>query len=177
MIDQASVLPAVGFPPIAAADARLLILGTLPSPQSLRAGRYYAHPRNAFWPIIATLCALPAEADDAQRKSALLARRIALWDVCRCAVRPGSGDAAIVADTVIANDFDTFFATHTGIERLLFNGQPAARLWRRHVWPKLASRWQTLPSTVLPSTSPAHAGISQAEKMARWLAALAVTET
>jgi hypoxanthine-DNA glycosylase len=39
------------FPPIVSERSKLIILGSMPREASLKAGQYYAHLRNAFWPI------------------------------------------------------------------------------------------------------------------------------
>ena len=43
------------FPPIVTEETETLILGSLPGAESLRRQQYYAHPRNRFWRIIASL--------------------------------------------------------------------------------------------------------------------------
>jgi len=46
---------ATSFPPIIGTTPKILILGSMPGLESLKQQRYYAHPRNAFWPIITSL--------------------------------------------------------------------------------------------------------------------------
>jgi hypoxanthine-DNA glycosylase len=163
---------AQGFPPIADARARLLILGSLPGQASLAAGQYYAQPRNAFWRILAELLGVGAHLDYAARAATLNDAGIALWDVCAAAERPGSLDASIRRASVVVNDFAAFLSAHPRIELLAFNGATAAELYRRRVLPALPPAAAALPTLRLPSTSPAHAGVPYAAKRAAWAAAL-----
>lgn len=166
-------MPATGFPPIAAPGARVLILGSLPGAASLAAGQYYAHPRNGFWPIMGALVGAHPALPYRERCAALARAGIALWDACHAAERPGSLDAAIVAGSVVPNDFTDLFAACPRIAALFHNGAASAALYRRLVLPGLPHAWAALPRMVLPSTSPAHAGRSIAEKQALWRRALA----
>lgn len=161
-----------GFAPIARRDAQVLILGSLPGRESLARQQYYAHPRNAFWPIMAELCGASPDLAYGQRARRLREHHVAVWDVCHAAHRPGSLDAAIHPDTVVPNDFTRFLRSHRHIALICFNGGKAAELYRRRVLPALPAEFQDLPRVTLPSTSPAHAARSQAVKLARWAEAL-----
>jgi double-stranded uracil-DNA glycosylase len=98
----------------------------------------------------------------------LRASGVALWDVCKEAVRPGSLDAAIDLDTVVTNDFKRFFREHSHIAHVCVNGGTAHRLYVRRVQPVLPEALSALPLHLLPSTSPAHASLRLAQKLERW---------
>lgn len=154
------------FPPIAQADARLLILGSMPGKASLEANQYYAHPRNLFWPILGELVGASPALDYVERTRRLTANGIALWDVLKSCHRPGSLDADIDKSTMVANDFAAFFASHPHINRVFFNGATAEQAFRRYVLPTLEA--ETLILHRLPSTSPAHAALSFHQKLESW---------
>jgi hypoxanthine-DNA glycosylase len=158
------------FPPIARRDARVLILGSMPGAASLAAGQYYAHPRNAFWPILGDLLGFDPAAPYRKRVQALKNARIAVWDVLHGCVRAGSLDSAIERDSEIANDFATFFRRHPRIAHVFFNGARAEQAFRRHALPGLGAAG--LRFARLPSTSPAHAARSLPQKRAAWRAGL-----
>ncbi|EAU55473.1 DNA-deoxyinosine glycosylase [Mariprofundus ferrooxydans] len=157
-----------GFPCSANPDAKVLILGSMPGRKSLDEQQYYAHPRNAFWPIMASLFEFSADIDYEKRLGMLRSNGIALWDVARQCIRPGSLDAAIRLPSVITNDFTAFFDTHPQIRAVCFNGRKAADLYQRRVIPELALNQTQLPLYPLPSTSPTHAAISFDSKLAQW---------
>lgn len=154
------------FLPVAAPDARILILGSMPGQVSLNAGCYYAHPRNAFWPIVGELFGFSPELPYPERLQALQAAGVALWDVIAACERSGSLDADIVPESIRANDFAGFFAVHREIRDVFFNGAAAEQAFRRHVMPRLSLAGLSLRR--LPSTSPAHAAQSFAQKLAAW---------
>ena len=160
------------FEAVAGPDARVLILGTLPSAASLALGQYYAQPRNAFWKIMGELVGAAPALPYAERLQRLVARRIALWDVCALGRRSGSLDTAIRSSTVRPNDFAGFLRSHPSVELICFNGAKAAELFRRDTSRKPVSPATAIRRVVLPSTSPAHAALSFERKLGEWRAAL-----
>lgn len=155
------------FPPIATCKSRMLILGSMPGQASLDANQYYAHPHNAFWRIMGELIGAGPDKPYEERVRILEKRGIAVWDVLESCVRPGSLDSDIRAEA--PNDFATFFAEYTHLSHIGLNGGKAAASFRKYA---AASCPEHIKIAVLPSTSPAHAARSFAEKCALWRAAL-----
>lgn len=150
------------LPPIVRADTRLLICGSLPGEASLSAARYYAHPRNQFWRLLAQVLGekleLLAYPDRLER---LLERGVGVWDVVARAERRGSLDAAI--RDAEANDLGALAASLPALRAVAFNGKTAARIGRQ------ALRSTPLDLIDLPSSSPALT-LSFAAKLTHWRA-------
>jgi len=157
------------FDPIAGADARVLVLGTAPSQRSLEKQQYYAHPRNAFWPIMEALFADGVSLEYPARAQMLVDARVALWDVLHAAERSGSLDSAIVSDSAVPNDIAAFLTIHADVDWVFFNGAKAEALLRLHVAGTLP-RHRRLRARRLPSTSPANARMPFAVKLEAWRA-------
>jgi hypoxanthine-DNA glycosylase len=159
---SASAAPAKrSFAPVVDAQARVLVLGTLPGEESLRRGEYYAHPRNLFWPIIFALFDERPALSYAERLTFLATHRIAVWDVCELGEREKSADMTIRLER--PNAIDRLLDHHPLIRSVAFNGTTARRLYDRHF-----ARRAALTYLALPSTSPAHATIDFSAKLARW---------
>jgi hypoxanthine-DNA glycosylase len=153
-----------GLAPVIDERARVLILGSFPSTASLAAQQYYAHPQNQFWRILGAVLEQPLkEMDYAARIATVKAAGIAIWDIYASCERAGSLDAAI--RDAIPNQLSPLKESALTIRRICFNGRMAARRIREVE----ALGFETL---ILPSTSPAHAGMSFEEKLARWRSAL-----
>jgi len=153
-----------GFAAVSAPDARILVLGSLPGVRSIAEQQYYAHPQNAFWPIMERLYGIRGSYEE--RCSRLLDQRIALWDVLARSVRPGSMDADIHMNSAEANDFMTFFSEHKKLRLIAFNGKKAEQLFKRFV--ATEALCDAIELTGLPSTSPAYAAMSFSGKVSAW---------
>jgi len=159
---------ATSFAAIENEDAQILILGSMPGVESLKQQRYYAHPRNAFWPIMSTLFELAEELSYQQRCVNLISNKIALWDVLRSCQRQGSLDSNIESSSIITNNFTEFLQAHRAIKLIAFNGAKAEQLFNKYVLPTLTDNQLRITRTRLPSTSPAHAAMSFQQKCAQW---------
>lgn len=141
-----------------------MILGSMPSVKSIEEAFYYAHPRNAFWPIMSQVTGHSIET--VEDKTALIENnQILLWDVLSECYRAGSLDAAI--KTPQANDFELLFNKFSSIKTVIFNGQKSAQLFQRLVIKKQAIP-QNIMLITLPSTSPANAAMSKEDKQLFW---------
>ncbi|MCB1982965.1 MAG: DNA-deoxyinosine glycosylase [Rhodoferax sp.] len=148
------------FPPVATAAAKVLVVGSMPGVASLQAGRYYAHPRNAFWPILSALWGLDLRALPYRERLAEVRRRgLGIWDVYRACRRSGSLDSAI-ADAE-PNDLASLRRRAPALVAIAHNGGESARAMR-------VTRALGLPVWRLPSTSPANASWSFERKLAAW---------
>jgi hypoxanthine-DNA glycosylase len=157
---QAPLPLLAGLPPVLAADARLVVLGSFPGVASLQAGAYYAHPRNQFWPLLSAIWGVDLVAiDDAQRRRHLMERRVGLWDLYAHCRRPGSLDSAI--RDARFNDLGGLRHTAPGLCAIAHNGATSARASR-------VTRALGVSVHVLPSTSPAHASWGFERKRAAW---------
>ena len=160
-----------GLPPIIDAQARVLILGSFPSPASLAAGQYYAHKQNQFWRILAALFEQPlVEMGYADKQAAVKAAGIAIWDVYGACERAGALDSAI--RNGVPNDFAALRKSAVmacnapkGVRLVCFNGQAAGKFA-----PQLVALGYE--AVILPSTSPANASWSFERKLAAWREAL-----
>jgi double-stranded uracil-DNA glycosylase len=159
------------FAPIAGRDARVLVLGSMPGAASLKAKQYYAHPQNQFWKLVEALFEIDRRVPYATRVRALKAKGVAIWDVLHSCVREGSLDTQIEDEA--ANDFRAFFRAHRSVPHVFFNGAKAEASYRRHV---LGGIDRPLRYRRLPSTSPAHATLPYARKLAAWRAILKAEE-
>ena len=149
-----------GLPPVIARGTRLLVLGSFPGEASLRAGQYYAHPRNQFWPLLGALWGIDlADRTYRERLAELRRRGLGLWDVYARCRRQGSLDSSI--EDAEYNDLAGLRRRAPGLRVIAHNGGESARAMR-------FTRALGLPVLRLPSTSPANASWTFERKCVAW---------
>ena len=145
----------------------------MPGAASLREREYYAHPRNQFWAIMGHLFGIGRELPYTERCRRLTAAGVAVWDVVGRCRRRGSLDANIAESSIVVNDIAAFLKRYRGIRRVFFNGAKSEHIYTRHVLAKVGKISRPIAYERLPSTSPAHAALSQQEKLRQWQAVAA----
>jgi len=157
------------FPPLLGGHPRVLVLGSMPGRASLEAGRYYAHPRNAFWSVMGALVGAGPELSYEKRTQRLTAAGIALWDVLAYCEREGSLDTAIAVHTEQPNAVAELIAAHDSLRAVFLNGGKPMSAFRRHILPAIDThRLDELHIQQLPSTSPANARSTIEDKISAW---------
>jgi len=158
---MAGATPAIHpFDPIIDKNSKILILGSFPSLKSFENNFYYAHPRNQFWPILSAIFKKPANLLE-ERLELLKISNIALWDVIESCDRKNSADSNLKNSK--PNDIKSLLKNYPNIEAILFTGRKAEQLFKKHF-----SKVINLPTSLLPSPSPAYAILSFEDKLKRW---------
>lgn len=155
------------FDPVIGKNPRVLILGSMPGVASLQAQQYYAHPRNAFWPILSELCGIVWSQDYEERIRQLKALPLVLWDVLQSCKREGSLDANIAQDQLQPNAIPELLHDYPCIKLIVFNGATSEKVFLQKVAGTVAdiARLQLIR---LPSTSPAYASKTLQQKTDDW---------
>ncbi|MDR1091634.1 MAG: DNA-deoxyinosine glycosylase [Prevotella sp.] len=151
----------IAFGPVADNKSRILILGTMPSEESLRKQERYGHKSNQFWKIVFTLFnkTLPDNYDE--KIKLLTDNHIAIWDVLHSCEGSGSLDSNIKNEK--PNDFKKFFKQYPQIRHIFFTGKKAEEFYKKYVG---FDKERTY--TTLPSPSSANAGMTLNEKIEKW---------
>ena len=146
---------------------QILILGSMPGIKSLDEQQYYAHPRNAFWPIMQSLFSIDLNAIYEQRLQQMKSRGLGLWDVYAECERPGSLDSSINVQSIRFNPIVELLTDYPSIHTLACNGGAAHKAVLKYLKQQVfdISNIQIL---ALPSTSPAYAAMRFEQKLERW---------
>ena len=139
-----------GFAPLIGAEPKYLILGSAPSVVSLKQQEYYGNKQNSFWTVVSKIFAVPQFDDYISKENFILNHNIILWDVVKTCTRKGSLDSDI--KDVIANEISEMLNRYPSIKHVMFNGQKAEKLYKKHIsyYP------DNISFTTLPSSSPAY---------------------
>ncbi|RFB14732.1 DNA-deoxyinosine glycosylase [Bacillus sp. HNG] len=138
-----------GLEPIVGEDPRILILGSMPSVESLRKQEYYGNKRNHFWKIMFMLFESPELREYKDKIAFLKEQKIALWDVLYSCYREGSLDSNIKDEE--PNEIEAFVKNHPNLRLIVCNGTKSYKSYQKYIG---LNRLRGVEVIKLPSTSP-----------------------
>ena len=151
-----------GLAPIIDKSTRILILGSLPSDESIRKQQYYGNPVNDFWRLISEVIEVDITAlDYSARIEKLQEHGIGLWDVLFAGERDGSMDSNIKNEEI--NDFSNLNSIAPNLRLICFNGKKAGefeKIIQEH-------EGHGIETKVLPSSSGANRRFSD-KRILEW---------
>ncbi len=136
-----------GFAPVYDDKSELLILGSFPSVKSRQTEFYYGNPQNRFWRTVCSFFGEEVPSTTEQKRSFLLRRNIALWDVVTECEIVGSQDSTIKNFKVA--DIKTLLQ-NSAVRFIIINGSKAYSVF------EVNFADVGVPYIKLPSTSPAN---------------------
>ena len=148
-----------GLAPIINEDTRILILGSLPSDESIRNQQYYSNPGNDFWKLINEIIGEDITTLDYEAKiQKLQEHKIGIWDVLFASERDGSMDSNINNEEI--NDFSNLKNVAPNLQLVCFNGKKAGEY-------EQTIQGHGIETKVLPSSSGANRRYSD-KRIVEW---------
>ena len=130
--------------PIYTKNAKVLILGSMPSVTSRKLGFYYAHPKNRFWKTLEQVYEEEIGPTKNEKIAFLKRHNIALFDVLKSCDIVNSSDQSI--KNPIPNDLLPLLK-NTQIKVIFTTGKKAYQLYQKYSYPSTHIKAISLPST------------------------------
>lgn len=145
-------------------SSKVLILGSLPSVESVKQGFYYMHPQNRFWKVLSIIFQEDVYSMNIEKKRQFILKHdLSLYDVIAACDIHQSSDASIrnVSYTNIKEIID-----QTEINKILLNGKTAYQFFLKE-YPEYKDM-----AFCMPSTSSANAKVKIEDLVQYWRSAL-----
>ncbi|WP_296638263.1 DNA-deoxyinosine glycosylase [Polaribacter sp.] len=151
----------VSLDPVLPQNPKVFILVTKPGNLELRKQEYYANNGNSFWKIVYELTGEIFSKNYAQRIDFLKRNHIAIWDVVQFGERINPGAQNVKNE--VPNPINEIVEMYPSIKQIIFNGQKAHDLYRKHF-----TKIEGIIYDVVLSTSLANTRFSFREKLNNW---------
>ena len=159
MFEKFDTMKKKGLAPIIDTNTRILILGSLPSDESIRKQQYYGNPVNDFWRLISEVIGEDITTlDYSTRVKKLQEHKIGIWDVLFASERDGSLDSNIKNEEI--NDFSNLKNVAPNLRLICFNGKKAGEF-------EEIIRGHGIETKIIPSSSGANRRFSD-KRIMEW---------